>query len=92
MNWDYRYLEVYKVNDEVTAYPQQDLGSTSLLNKLEEHGHNEYVYGLFCKSLYKLAQLQIKGHRALDYNWCLTAARVWQAGNSQRPSTLNIIF
>ena len=46
VNWDYRYPEVYKVNDEVTAYLQQDLGSTSLLNKLEEHGHNEYVYGL----------------------------------------------
>ena len=43
--------EIYVVNRDYTAYIQQDLGNESLLNKLEEHGHNEYVYGLFCKSL-----------------------------------------
>ena len=31
---------VYCVNDEQTIYIQQDLGTESLLNKLEQHGHH----------------------------------------------------
>ena len=64
---------VYAVSNDNTIYIQEDLGSTSLLNQLEEHGPNDFVYTLFCKSLEKLAQIQIAGHKGLDYNWCLTA-------------------
>jgi len=64
---------IFAVNDEYTAYIQQDLGNESLLDKLEQHGHNDYVYSLFCKSLEQLANIQIKGHAGLNYDWCLTA-------------------
>jgi aminoglycoside/choline kinase family phosphotransferase len=61
------------VNEEDTIYIQQDLGTESLLNQLEKHGHDAYVYSLFEKSLAELARVQILGDRGLDYNWCLTA-------------------
>ncbi len=65
--------DIFAVDKEHTIYIQEDLGNTSLLNELEKHGHNDLVYELFCKSLQKLAQLQIKGHNGIDYNLCLTA-------------------
>ena len=65
--------EVYCINAEQTIYIQKDLGSDSLLNKLEQHGHNDYVYGLFKKSLKALVAIQIKGDKGLNYDICLTA-------------------
>lgn len=65
--------EILAVNDDSTLYIQEDLGTESLLNNLEQHGHGEYSYGLFKKSLQQLANLQIKGHEGLDYTKCLTA-------------------
>lgn len=65
--------EVYGVNAENTIYIQEDLGTASLLNKLEEYGHSDYTYELFRKSLSRLAQIQILGDHGLNYNWCLTA-------------------
>jgi len=65
--------EIYAVNEEETIYIQQDLGTVSLLNNLEEHGHGDYTYNLFKKSLQQLARMQIIGHEGLNYNWCLTA-------------------
>lgn len=65
--------DIFAVNDEYTVYIQQDLGTESLLDKLEASGHNDYVYGLFCRSLEQLANIQIKGHEGLNYDWCLTA-------------------
>lgn len=64
---------VFCINEEQTIYIQKDLGSDSLLNKLEQHGHNEYVYSLFQKSLQALAAIQIKGNDGLNYDVCLTA-------------------
>lgn len=64
---------VFCVNDAQTIYIQEDLGTESLLNKLEQHGHESYAYGLFEKSLKALASIQIKGDDGLDYNYCLTA-------------------
>lgn len=61
------------VNEEDTIYIQEDLGLDSLLNKLEQNGHNGYTYGLFQKSLSQLAKMQILGDRGLNYDWCLTA-------------------
>jgi aminoglycoside/choline kinase family phosphotransferase len=65
--------EIYAVNGDSSIYLQEDFGDISLLNKLEAHGHNEYVYGLFRQSLKELAHLQIKGDTNLDYNWCITS-------------------
>lgn len=65
--------EIYTVNEEHTIYIQQDFGDDSLLSKLEEHGEDESVYKLFQQSLQKLAWLQIKGHKNLNYDWCITS-------------------
>jgi len=64
---------ILAVNPEDTIYIQQDLGTESLLNKLEQHGHGDYAYGLFKKSLTELARVQILGDKGLNYDWCLTA-------------------
>lgn len=65
--------QIFAVNDEQTIYIQSDLGTESLLNKLEEHGHGDYSYGLFQKSLKQLALLQIKGDDGINYKLSLTA-------------------
>lgn len=63
---------VYAVSEDRMYYLQQDFGSTSLLNKLEEEGYSENVYQLFKKSLESLAALQVTGDKGLDYSRCLT--------------------
>jgi aminoglycoside/choline kinase family phosphotransferase len=65
--------EIFTISADRKLYIQQDLGTESLLDKLEQHGHNDYVYGLFQKSLKQLARVQILGHDGLNYDWCLTA-------------------
>ncbi len=65
--------DILAVNSEDTLYIQEDLGTESLLNQLEQFGHGDKVYRLFQKSLSALASLQINGDRGLDYSWCLTA-------------------
>ncbi len=64
---------IFCVNDDHTIYIQEDLGTESLLNKLEQNGHNDYVYGLFQKSLKALSKIQILGNNDLNYDHCLTA-------------------
>src|SRR5207342_2252991 len=54
-------------------YIVEDFGDISLLNELEKHGYNDYVYELFQKSLKELANMQVTGGEGLDYNLCLTA-------------------
>lgn len=61
------------VNDDNTIYIQEDLGTESLLNQLEKHGHTDLPYQLFQKSLAALARIQIIGDKGLDYNLCITA-------------------
>ena len=61
------------MNEDDTIYIQQDLGTESLLNQLEAHGHGDHAYALFQKSLAELARLQILGDKNLDYDYCLTA-------------------
>jgi aminoglycoside/choline kinase family phosphotransferase len=65
--------EILAVSEDNSLYIQEDFGDVSLLNKLEQHGYNDYVYGLFQKSLRSLARLQIKGDEGLHYNLCLTS-------------------
>lgn len=64
---------ILAVNGDDTIYIQQDLGTDSLLDKLEENGHGDYAYQLFQKSLAELARVQILGDNGLNYDWCLTA-------------------
>jgi aminoglycoside/choline kinase family phosphotransferase len=64
--------QILAVNEESTIYLQQDLGSVSLLNILEEKGYSFAVYNLFAKSLDQLAHLQVCGDKGLDYEKCLT--------------------
>ena len=65
--------EIYTVHPGNKMYLQEDFGNTSLLNKLEENGLNDYVYDLFKKSLKALSLLQIKGDKEIDYNFCITS-------------------
>jgi aminoglycoside/choline kinase family phosphotransferase len=65
--------KILAVNEDDTLYIQEDLGTDSLLNKLEQHGHVDYAYSLFRQSLAELARVQILGDTGLDYDWCLTA-------------------
>jgi aminoglycoside/choline kinase family phosphotransferase len=65
--------EIYAVNEAYTIYLQKDFGDCSLLGELEQHGHNDYVFGLFRQSLRELARLQIRGDRQLDYSWSITS-------------------
>ncbi len=60
------------VNADKDIYIQQDFGSVSLLDKLEQNGFTNEVYKLYQQSLHQLALLQIKGHEGLDYKKCLT--------------------
>lgn len=64
--------DVLCANKGKSIYIQKDFGNTSLLDKLEEKGLNDEVYGLYRQSLGQLALLQIKGHEGLDYKKCLT--------------------
>ena len=64
---------IYCVNEDETIYIQQDLGTESLLDKLEQHGTADYSYSLFQQSLRELAKVQILGDRDLNYDLCLTA-------------------
>lgn len=61
------------VSDDGLCYIQEDLGSSSLMNRLEQHGHSEEIYLLFKDSLKELARVQILGHEGMNYDWCLTA-------------------
>ncbi|TDO26659.1 RapZ C-terminal domain-containing protein [Sediminibacterium goheungense] len=65
--------EILGVNADNTIYIQEDLGTESLLNQLEKHGHADLPYQLFQKSLAALARIQILGDKGLDYSLCLTA-------------------
>ncbi|MES2847758.1 MAG: RNase adapter RapZ [Bacteroidota bacterium] len=69
-----RTAAILGVNSDKSIYIQKDFGNVSLLDKLEQHGLNEEVYGLYKQSLEQLALLQLKGHEGLDYKKCLTNA------------------
>src|SRR5258705_3026797 len=65
---------ILAVNNESTAYLQEDFGDISLLQQLETLGYVDVAYQLFKLSLEKLAELQVKGDEGLNYNLCLTNA------------------
>ncbi len=63
---------IFAINDDITAYLQEDFGDVSLLKCLEVEGFTINVYALFKKSLEALAELQVNGDAGLNYNLCLT--------------------
>jgi aminoglycoside/choline kinase family phosphotransferase len=65
--------QVLCVNEEHMIYIQQDLGTVSLLDKIEAQGQTEEVFQLYKKSLAALSKIQIIGNEGLDYERCLTA-------------------
>jgi len=69
-----RTAKVLCVNADKSIYIQEDFGSTSLLDKLEQAGYTDDMYDLYKQSLQQLALLQVKGHDGLDYKKCLTNA------------------
>lgn len=64
--------EILAISNDRQFYLQEDLGTVSLLNRLEATGFTQENYDLFRKSLEALAELQIKGDGGLDYSRCLT--------------------
>lgn len=64
---------IFCVNNDYTIYIQEDVGTESLLNKLEAEGQTENIFNLYRKSLQNLAAIQIKGNTELNYSLCLTA-------------------
>jgi len=64
--------EIYCINGDRHIYIQEDFGTVSLLNVLEEKGFVPGVYDLYKKSLQQLVLLQVKGHEGLNYKNCLT--------------------
>jgi aminoglycoside/choline kinase family phosphotransferase len=69
---DLPVANILAVNDDISAYLQEDFGDVSLLNMLEAEGFTERVYSLFKKSLEALASLQVGGDEGLNYHFCLT--------------------
>ncbi len=65
--------EIFKINAQQTLYIQKDFGDVSLLNVLEQSGHNKIAFDLFRQSLRQLANLQIKADRELNYNYTITS-------------------
>lgn len=64
---------IVAVSDNEQLYLQNDLGSISLLQALEQNGSSKYTYHLFEKSLAALADMQVLGHQGFNYENCLTA-------------------
>ena len=64
--------EIFCINADKNIYIQEDFGTVSLINRLEEAGFTDDIYELYKKSLQTLVALQVKGHDGLDYNQCLT--------------------
>ncbi len=66
--------KVFAISDDKTTYLQQDFGDKSLLNYLEAEGFCDATYALYKESLKQIANLQVQGHKVIDYKKCLTNA------------------
>lgn len=63
---------ILAISADRVFYLQEDFGTVSLINHLEEKGETEAVYALYQKSLKELAAVQVLGDKGLDYDKCLT--------------------
>ncbi len=59
-------------NSDCSAYLQEDVGTESLLDRLEHKKLTKEVYELYKKSLKHLVAIQVKGDEGFDYNQCIT--------------------
>lgn len=73
--------EIFVENEQLTAYLQQDLGDTSLLQRLDllrkQSGSTDFptaAIPLYERALEQLAKLQIIGGKGLDYRLCVPRA------------------
>ncbi|MCX8474007.1 MAG: phosphotransferase [Sediminibacterium sp.] len=60
------------VHPEQHIYIQEDLGYSSLLDVLEQHGKTNSTYHLYQQSILQLIKIQVDGDQGLDYQQCLT--------------------
>jgi aminoglycoside/choline kinase family phosphotransferase len=65
--------EVYRTSKDRRAYLQQDLGNTSLFDKVMKEGYTEPVRKLYHKALAQLAKVQWIAGRDADYKQCFAA-------------------
>ena len=68
--------KIFAMNDSETCYLQQDLGVTSLYEKLAPARKNNFSYGkaertMLSKTIRALAHVQVEGSEELDYARCL---------------------
>lgn len=69
--------EIYHQSSDLTAYLQQDLGDTSLLQRVDalrrqqSGGFPEAAIPLYAQALTDLAHMQVIGGKGLDYSLCV---------------------
>lgn len=62
--------EVYKISKDKKSYLQQDLGHTSLFNKLEQEGYTDEVRKCFHDAIRELVKVQWMAGREADFKQC----------------------
>lgn len=65
--------EILEIGSNKETYLLQDLGDTTLFQKMEQEGHTEAVKELFKKSISQLARLHWDVGREIDYSMCFAA-------------------
>ncbi len=65
--------EIFAVSKDKKSYLQQDLGTQSLLQIVEEEGHTDRVKALYKKAIANLAKFHWEGGREIDYSMCFSS-------------------
>jgi aminoglycoside/choline kinase family phosphotransferase len=63
--------KIIAISTDEKMYLQQDLGTTCLLDVIEQQGHTEANFALYKTVVKQLAQLNIRCANIIDYNLCL---------------------
>lgn len=72
---DIKVPEVYRTGEAKKYYLQQDLGTTSLFDKLMEEGHTDEVKKYFQKAVEQLVKVQWLAGRECNYDQCFSAKK-----------------
>lgn len=67
--------EVYKIGEAKKYYLQEDLGGTSLFDKLMEDGHTDEVKEYFQKAVEQLVKVQWLAGRECNYDQCFASQK-----------------
>lgn len=67
--------EVYRVGDAKKYYLQEDLGGTSLFDKLMEEGHTDEVKEYYQKAVEQLVKVQWLAGRECNYDQCFASKK-----------------